>query len=211
MPRLALAAVLGLLATSATAEAQQQSLFGGQSPIGQAQGGPSATGAAFEQGGPQISTELGGLSQQAGQAGFLGRGVEGNGLLGIGAQQPGGQGGANVPDFRPGGGGGGANAGRGGNAGGNVRRILRPVSRIAFDHPIPEPAVQVRSIGGRMLAVAANRPEFASVRVELNEAGMATLSGSVPDDATARLATALVRLEPGVRKVRSELVLGENR
>ena len=203
-------ATVGLAANSALA--QQQSLFGGQGAAGGAgglgAGGTAPQGATFEQGGPEVPAEVGDLSQQAGQQSFLGRGEQGQGLLGIGGNQPTGQGpGGGTPEFRPGGGEGGANSGREGSTGRSARRVPRPVARIAFDFPARPVASVARSSTVRVTSIAELRPEFAGVRIDVTPEGMAVLQGTVPDDRTAKLAATFVRMEPGVRSVRNELAV----
>lgn len=212
-----------VVAISSTAFAQQQGLFGGASPTGGAGttaaggaggtgvgagGGGATAGAAFEQGGPQISTELGSLSQTAGQTGFIGRGADGAAFIGSNAATAGQAGQGNTPNFRPGGqGGGNANQGRGQQQGGGVRTISRPVVRMAFDFPAPPPPVVDRVVQTRIVAISARRPELEGVQVTVDPAGVAFVSGRVPTPSAAKLALAMIRLEPGVRRVESDLIV----
>lgn len=48
-------------------------------------------------------------------------------------------------------------------------------------------------------------PDFANIQFSSNGQGQVTLRGSVPNEQAARVAAALVRLEPGVRSVRNEM------
>lgn len=48
-------------------------------------------------------------------------------------------------------------------------------------------------------------PDFANIQFSANGQGQVTLRGSVPNEQAARVAAALVRLEPGVRSVRNEM------
>lgn len=213
--RIATLSLMFVLAAGTTASAQQQSLFGGGPTAGggatagaagsAAAGGPAAAGAAFEAGGPQITTELGGLSQNAGQQGFLGRGVQGA-VIGAGSPNTTGQAGAaNTPNFRPGGGGGGG-ANNGGQQTG-TRTISRPVIRIGFAFPTPPPPALGAIVRTRFVSIADRKPEFRSVQVDVDPAGVAIVAGTVPDESAAKLALALVRLEPGIRRVESDLVV----
>lgn len=90
---------------------------------------------------------------------------------------------------------------------GNRRRV--PVSlRLGFPAPSPR---QATALAGpdqvalkRYLAI---RPELLAVAVSMDDAGVVTLSGTVADASTGRLAANLVRLQPGVRKIRNQLVV----
>jgi osmotically-inducible protein OsmY len=46
--------------------------------------------------------------------------------------------------------------------------------------------------------------------VVLDEQGAATLTGQVNSAETMRLAAIMVRLEPGVRSIKNELIVGES-
>ena len=85
--------------------------------------------------------------------------------------------------------------------GGNPRRI--PVSlRLGFTAPPPQAAALIAGPGGGSFdRFAAARPELQSIAVNINEAGVAMLTGTAPDAEAWRLAANLLRLQPGVRWV----------
>jgi hypothetical protein len=90
---------------------------------------------------------------------------------------------------------------------GTPRRIATSL-KIAFDYPVSDAQTQlIESSGPAIQRVAFVRPELQSVIVGVDPAGVAMLTGSVPDAATRRLATNLVRLRPGVRRVRNEILI----
>lgn len=90
---------------------------------------------------------------------------------------------------------------------GNPRRV--PVSlRLGFTPPTPRQATALA--GTEQVALKRylrTRPELLAVAVTMDDAGLVTLSGTVPDTSTRRLAANLVRLQPGVRRIRNEVVV----
>jgi hypothetical protein len=87
-----------------------------------------------------------------------------------------------------------------------------PVSfRVGFTYPAVSESVSLSGPKGISISqFATRRPELQSVQVALSEAGVATLSGTVPDSANRRLAENLMRIEPGVRSVVNQIeVSGE--
>jgi osmotically-inducible protein OsmY len=83
---------------------------------------------------------------------------------------------------------------------------VRPQQRIAFPHNrvLPE---QVRTnVGVRMANLADER--FSNTEVVLNSAGHIVLRGQVATEEARKLAEAVARLEPGVRQVQNELIIG---
>lgn len=96
----------------------------------------------------------------------------------------------------------------GGNRQTGTPRIKRTQLRIAFQYPQPAflPLVRQR----QQLAirqVATVRPSLNSVSVRIDDRGIATLSGAAPDAASRRLAANLLRLEPGVRRIRNDIAI----
>ena len=98
----------------------------------------------------------------------------------------------------------------------NSSRSIRPSLRLGFT-PIVRPAADVsRSVGrsfsqiaSRNSQIAETKPELRNVRIEPGQAGLLTLTGSVPTAAAKRLAANLLRMEPGVRKVQNDLIVAE--
>jgi hypothetical protein len=93
-------------------------------------------------------------------------------------------------------------------------RSIRPSLRLGFT-PIVRPAADVsRSVGrsfsriaSRRTQIAETKPELRNVKIEPGQAGLLTLTGSVPTAAAKRLAANLLRMEPGVRKVQNNLTV----
>ena len=84
---------------------------------------------------------------------------------------------------------------------------FRPQQRIAFEFDQPTREQVTTSLRGTISDVASRRPELNGVSVVLDEEGEATLRGTVRTPAARGLAEALVRIEPGVRRVRNELTV----
>ena len=55
-----------------------------------------------------------------------------------------------------------------------------------------------------------SRPELAGIDVEMSSGGVAILTGSATTLETSRLAANLIRLQPGVRKVKNQIVVSVN-
>ncbi|MFN8709697.1 MAG: BON domain-containing protein [Planctomyces sp.] len=81
--------------------------------------------------------------------------------------------------------------------------------RIGFPFPpVLTEAAQLNEINAAsMTPFTSNRPELSSVNVVVSSDGSATLSGNVPDADARRLAANLVRLQPGVRRIRNEIAV----
>lgn len=170
--------------------------------------GGSATGAAAA--GRQTGTAAGGLTQpqflqfgQAGQnvgTGFVGRGANQQGFVGVQAagQQTVDAGG--VPRF----------SGLGGQNGigpspttSQARGVqIRVQQRIAFPVPVVSPAEIAGSVQTTLSSLSTPLPGVAVTPVE---PGHVRLQGAVDSEHARRLAEALARLEPGVRRVTNEL------
>jgi hypothetical protein len=85
------------------------------------------------------------------------------------------------------------------------RAPIRPRARIAFDFPKPSTNRIATTIASRFERLASKRPVFESINATIGEKGTVTLTGTVDDAPAAKLAVAMVRLEPGVRSVKSEI------
>jgi hypothetical protein len=139
--------------------------------------------------------------------GGAGGGVGGIRGAGLGAQSFG------RNNQRGGGGGGfgqngfGMNGNQGFNTGSSATpRVVRPQQRIAFEYtPRPQSQVQasVATQFTRLQGV-----QFQGVAVSMDEAGEVTLTGNVPTEDARKLAAVLARIEPGVRSVSNNLVVG---
>lgn len=180
----------------------------------------SATGAGSART-PTGSTANSGLSQpqftQFGQAGanigngqFVGRANGQNfvGLQGAGQQSVNAGGQARFSGL---GGQGGNNLGGGQAASSQARgNLMRVQHRLAFTAPPRLPVDLQANLHARFHPNAATNlaARFPQVTIEPDESGALVLRGSVEDDHARKLAEAIARLEPGVRKVTNELQVG---
>ena len=88
---------------------------------------------------------------------------------------------------------------------GNPRRV--PV-QLKLGFAVPAPSASLRLAGpsaGSLDRYRVVRPELAQVRVTMSPDGTATLAGTTSDAASRRLAENLLRLQPGVRQVNSQI------
>ncbi len=90
---------------------------------------------------------------------------------------------------------------------GTPRRV--PVTlRLGFAAPAPKSALVLAGQSGLDFSrFMRTRPELQAVGAVISDAGIVTLRGVVADTATRRLASNLVRLQPGVRGVNNQLEL----
>lgn len=108
--------------------------------------------------------------------------------------------------------------GRGGARGGSGRfsmpnrasrttrtRRVRPSHRVAFTFQSRSMTTIKTSLDTRFSSLLTSRPQFKGVTVAVGKPGELTLSGEVPTAAAQRMAAAMVRMEPGVRKVINQL------
>lgn len=88
-----------------------------------------------------------------------------------------------------------------------VRRAIRPRDVVAFRFQPRSPRAIEQTLSAELAKLVTDR---AGGRIEVHVAddGHVTLQGRVASEDMRRLAEALVRLEPGVRKVRNELASG---
>ena len=101
---------------------------------------------------------------------------------------------------------GGRNTNRNRTTGRNTRnKRVRPRHRVAFSFKSASMASAKASLDVRFSLLLDRRPEFRGVKIVAGKAGELTLSGMVPDATARRMAVALVRMEPGVRKVTNQL------
>jgi hypothetical protein len=106
--------------------------------------------------------------------------------------------------------------GRGGGGGGrftmpnqssrnSATKRVRPRHRIAFAFESRSLAKIQTSLDVRFSLLLTKRPEFKNVTIAVGKPGELTLSGNVPSSTVKRIATAMVRMEPGVRRVTNQL------
>jgi hypothetical protein len=100
------------------------------------------------------------------------------------------------------------NGGQQGGLGGqqNQQLIIRPRQKIAFEYTQPEFQAVVSTTQTRIEKLAVRYPQFADMRLQQETDGTVILRGTAPSEADAKLAENMIRLEPGVRRVRNELV-----
>lgn len=88
------------------------------------------------------------------------------------------------------------------------KRAIRPQLRVAFDEA-PRPTTEIRSTLQPRFDSLSQTPSLRGVAYELDTEGVVVLRGTVDTPSQRRLAENVVRLEPGVKKVRNELTLNE--
>lgn len=221
-------AVLALAAVSHEASAQTNSLFGNTGGTGAGAatgrtGGAGATGGIGATGGRATTGRgaTGGIGAQgvqgaqggtgfnaAGNAGFIGR--NSNAGRFVGQQQAGNQTGRTNRTFR------GTNTGGdptqvNRNAAGNRttgnQPTVRPVLRVAFRFQPRTVARMTTNVQTRFQELASRSPRFSGVTLGVNGDGEVVLRGTVPTERAKSLAANLARFEPGVRRVKNELVV----
>lgn len=86
------------------------------------------------------------------------------------------------------------------------RRAIRPQQKVAFE--IPERSnSDIKEILGSRFERVTRQPALRGVTVDLDADGIVVLRGEVATPSQKQLAVNMVRLEPGVRKIRNELTL----
>lgn len=158
-----------------------------------AQGGLNSSGRTSALGGAGGTGGInGGQRGQLGQLGQLGQGL-GQGL------GRGGRGGGQFGNQRNG------NQFNNNDSANNQQMTVRIRPQVNFQHPIRPPATTTTAISTRLDRFATRDPQFRDVQFDLADNGVVTLRGSVASEENRRLAAALVRLEPGVRRVDNQL------
>ena len=89
------------------------------------------------------------------------------------------------------------------------RRAIRPQLRVAFDETTTTPATESRSTLQPRFESLTQTPSLRGVAYELDAEGVVVLRGKVDTPSQRRLAENVVKLEPGVKKVRNELTLND--
>jgi hypothetical protein len=88
------------------------------------------------------------------------------------------------------------------------RNSVRAQHKVAFDYPQPVSTAVGTTLASRFKSTVQARPDLANLDVAFDEnLGQVTLRGAVKSNEAAQVAVALVRLEPGVRSVKSELTV----
>lgn len=89
------------------------------------------------------------------------------------------------------------------------KRAIRPQLRVAFDEMPKETNTEIRSTLQPRFDSLSQTPSLRGVAYELDAEGVVVLKGTVDTPSHKRLAENVVKLEPGVKKVRNELTLTE--
>ncbi len=153
-----------------------------------------------------------GNNQGANQAGFVGRNVNPNQFIGLNTLTGGNQGQLNNGRQNLLGALGNRNANLSGqqnlnptNSGQNQPTPLRARQKIAFEYSKPQPAAIHSAVQLRLGKFSSRNALLKNITVSVDDRGVAVLHGDAGSASTARLAENLVRQEPGVKSVRSEL------
>lgn len=216
-------ATLAFAAFTDASHAQNNSLFGntGGATGGRTTGGTGGLGrtggAAGGLGGNTgglpnnanlIQGAAGGQRAGTGNAGFVGR--NSNAGRFVGQQQAGTQTGRANRTFRAAGNTGDpnqVNRNAAGNRGTGNQPTVRPVLRIAFQFRPRTVARMNTNFSTRFQQLAARQPQFQGVSFNINTQGEVVLRGTVSSERAKNLAANLARFEPGVRKVKNQLVV----
>ena len=95
--------------------------------------------------------------------------------------------------------------GRTSETSGEPRRVPTQL-RLGFPRPEPRDAIALAGRSGiDLVRFRKNRPDLQSVLANMDDTGHVVLSGNVNDPASSRLASNLLRLQPGVRKVTNQV------
>ena len=181
-------------------------MFGSGQGAGASSSGLGQTGQAGNAQGRQITTQSQlGLNQN----GFLGQGNSQQNFVGRNQAQNNSQNRQNNNNNRGGQGNNGQNDNNQNGQGQqnqDPKRAIRPQLRVAFDE-LPRPTTEIRSTLQPRFDSLSQTPTLRGVAYELDAEGVVVLRGTVDTPAQRRLAENVVKLEPGVKKVRNELTL----
>ncbi len=191
------AGLAAVLLLSGTAVAQQT---GGAA--GTAQGNQAVQGTETQA--TQVTgqgVQIGGLADSGGLQSFF-SGADVSSIFSVaGAQQGGGRGSTRQFNVA----GGQAGSGRTGGTSATTRQV-RPRFRLAFQPSRSLTAARVQaSAVSRLTKYSGRVPALKNVAVEAAANGTITLRGTVNSPDAARLASNLLRLEPGVRRIQNEI------
>lgn len=84
--------------------------------------------------------------------------------------------------------------------------LLRPRQQIGFNVPRPPQVQRESQLRTRFAKVTERNASMKGITLVTDDTGAVVLQGSVPSESVAKLAVKLVRFEPGVTSVRSELI-----
>ena len=88
---------------------------------------------------------------------------------------------------------------------------FRPQQRIAFQYPAPRPRQLSATVEQRLRMLSRRGRPLAGLQVQVDQSGTVVLQGQVASEEARKLAVALVRLEPGVRRVVDRLQVKPSR
>ncbi|HUQ70286.1 MAG TPA: BON domain-containing protein [Planctomycetaceae bacterium] len=91
------------------------------------------------------------------------------------------------------------------NPAANQPPALRARQKIGFDFPKPQGEKLQSQVQTRFAKLTRRNASMKGITFSLDDTGAVVLQGGVPSESAAKLAEKLVRLEPGVKAVRSEL------
>jgi hypothetical protein len=93
-----------------------------------------------------------------------------------------------------------------GASSGSTRRAPSYITELALDQPAPRPSMaRVRSELQGIISGASSLPSAGNIRVSVNSNGLVVLRGQVGTARERRLAENMLRLTPGVTRVRNDL------
>lgn len=200
-----------LAMTETTTVAQTNSLFNrsgnsGTSNSALGSGGNNLQGNPLSSGGPGAA-QLGQLSQSVGQNGFIGRNNNSGQFVGNrnAGQQNAGRTATNFQ--RSGQRTTNQNRNNRNNSARQSQNSIRPVQRIAFSFRPRTAAVINSALQSQLQRLSVRSPRFRGISFKLQEQGQVVLRGVAASESARKLATALVRLEPGVRSVKNEMTI----
>jgi hypothetical protein len=202
------------MAQGATQNQTTQSTRNTTTP-GTAPAGTSASPAGTAPGGTNLNQATGAQPNlQSFGTGFVGGSQNQGRVVGsqFAGQQQSGGGGTGINMFGGGRGGAGGGGGRfampnqASRNRGSTRRV-RPQLRVAFSFQSRSITTIKTSLDTRFSMLLASRPQFKGVTISVGKKGELMLAGEVPNSAARRMAAAMVRMEPGVRKVTNQLTV----
>jgi hypothetical protein len=91
-------------------------------------------------------------------------------------------------------------------SGSNQAPLLRAQQQIGFEVSRPSQTRRQSQLQTRFSKLTERHASIKGVTLVMDDTGTVVLQGSVPSESAAKLAEKLVRLEPGVSSVRSELL-----
>jgi len=93
----------------------------------------------------------------------------------------------------------------GNNANTSRNTGVRPRQKVAFEHPTLQGSAIVAGLEDRFEKLGTRYPHLKGIELSVAEDGAIVLTGAVDSEHVAKMTVSLVRLEPGVKTVRSEL------